>query len=77
MLSYSIWQDCTDTDRSTGAYILFYHGLPNYHCTNFPVSFVTFSAESEYNTACTVVVAVAHSIILNIEFLNKDTYEVP
>ena len=77
MLSNSVCQDCTDTNRNTGAYILFYHCVPTDHCTNFPVPFANSSAENDYNAACAVGMAVAHSIILNIEFLNKGTYEVP
>ena len=30
------WQDCQDTVRSTGAYIIFYHGGPIYHGTHVP-----------------------------------------
>ena len=56
---------------------MFYHGVPIDHCTNFSGPFAKPISESEYNTACTVVMAIAHSIILNIEFLKKDTYEVP
>ena len=34
--SCSIWQDCPDTGRSTGAYILFYQGGPIDHGTHVP-----------------------------------------
>ena len=34
--SDSSWQDCPDTGRSTGAYIIFYQGGPNDHCTHIP-----------------------------------------
>ena len=34
--SYSSWQDCLYTGRSTGAYIIFYQGGPIDHDTNFP-----------------------------------------
>ena len=37
VLSNSIWQDCPDTGRSTGSYILFYQGGPIDHCTHVPV----------------------------------------
>ena len=32
----SSWQVCTDTGRSTGAYIIFYQGGPIEHITHFP-----------------------------------------
>ena len=31
------WQDCPDTGRSTGAYIIFYQGGPIDYGTNVPV----------------------------------------
>ena len=31
------WQDCPDTGRSTGAYIIFYQGGPIDHGTHVPV----------------------------------------
>ena len=34
--SDSSWQDCPDTGRSTGAYIIFYQGGPIDHGTHFP-----------------------------------------
>ena len=34
--SDSSWQDCPDTGRSTGAYIIFYQGGPIYHGTHVP-----------------------------------------
>ena len=34
--SDSSWQDCPDTGRSTGAYIIFYQGGPIDHGTNVP-----------------------------------------
>ena len=55
----------------------FNKNVPISYCTNFPVPFAKSSAESDYNASFTVVMAIAHSIILNIEFLKKDTYEVP
>ena len=32
--SDSIWQDCPDTGRITGAYIIFYQGVPIDHGTH-------------------------------------------
>ena len=34
--SDSSWQDCPDTGRSTGAYIIFYQGGPIDHGTHVP-----------------------------------------
>ena len=34
--SGSIWQDCPDTGRITGAYIIFYQGVPIDHGTHVP-----------------------------------------
>ena len=34
--SDSIWKDCPYTDRSTGAYIIFYQGGPIDHGTHVP-----------------------------------------
>ena len=33
------WQDCPDTGRSTGAYIIFYQGGPIDHGTHIPGTF--------------------------------------
>ena len=41
------WQDCTDTGRSTGSYIIFYQGGPIDHGTNLPGPVSQSSAESE------------------------------
>ena len=51
--SNSSWQDCPDTDRSTGAYILFNQGGPIDHGTHVPVTVSKSSAEIYYNAACT------------------------
>ena len=34
--SDSIWKDCPDTSKCTGAYIIFYQGVPIYHGTHVP-----------------------------------------
>ena len=51
-LDYS-WQDCPDTGRSTGAYIIFYQGGTIDHGTHVPGPVAQSSTESEYNAACT------------------------
>ena len=79
VLSDSICQDCTGTGISTREYIVFYQGGPIDNCTHVPVSVqvAQYSAESEYNTSCTSKMALAHFIMLNNKFLNKDPYMVP
>ena len=47
VLSNSIWENCSDTGRSTGAYNLFYKGGPIDHCTHIPGPVAQSSAESE------------------------------
>ena len=49
--SDSSWQDFPETGRSTGAYIIFYQGVPIDHGTRVPVPVSQSSAESEYNAA--------------------------
>ena len=45
--SDSSWQYCPDNGRSTGAYILFYQGVPIDHGTHVPVPVAKSNAESE------------------------------
>ena len=75
--SDSIWQDCPDTGRSTGAYIFLYQGGPIDHGTHVPVSVAQSSAESEYNAAFTAGMDLAHFRMLVHELLNEDPYMVP
>ena len=49
----SSWKNCPDTGRSTGEYMIFYQGGPIDHCTHVPGPVAQYSAESEYNAACT------------------------
>ena len=56
----SSWQDYPYTGRSTGAYIIFYQGGPIDHVTYVLGSVSKSSVESEYNVACTSVMALAH-----------------
>ena len=71
--SGSSWQDCPDTVRSTGAYIIFYQGGKIDHGTHVPGPVYQSSAESEYNEACTAGMALENLIILIHELQNKDT----
>ena len=75
--SDSSWQDCLDTGRSTGAYIIFYQGGKIDHGTHVPGLVSQSSAESEYNAACTAGMALAHFRMLIRELLNNDPYIVP
>ena len=71
-LSDSSWKDCPDTGRITGAYIIFYQGVPIYHGTHVPVTVAQSSAESDYSLECTAGMALAHFRMLMNEWLNKD-----
>ena len=62
---------------STGAYIVFCLGGPIDNCTHVPGPVDQSSAESEYNIACTSVMALAKSRMINNELMNKDSYAVP
>ena len=75
--SDSSWQDCPDTGRSTGAYIIYYQGGPIDHGTHVPGPVAQSSAESEYNAACTAGMALAHFRMLIHELLNEDPDMVP
>ena len=75
--SDSSWQDCPDTCISTGAYIIFHQGGPIDHGTHVPGPVAQSSAESEYNSACTAGIYLAHFRMLIHELLNKDPYIVP
>ena len=75
--SDSSWQDCPDTGRSTGAYIILYKGGPIDHGTHVTGPVAQSSEESEYNAACTAGMALAYFRILVAELLNEDPDEVP
>ena len=66
------WQKFPDTGRITGAYIIFYQCGPIDHGTYVPVPVDQYSAESEYNAACTAGMALEHFRMLINELLNKD-----
>ena len=75
--SDSSWQDCPDTERSTGAYIIYYQCVPIDHGTHVPGPVAKSSAESEYNAACTAGITLAHFRMLVAELLNEDPDMVP
>ena len=75
--SDSSWQGCPDTGRSTGAYIIYYQGGTIDHGTHVPGPVAQSSSESEYNSACTAGMALAHFRMLFHELLNEDPDMVP
>ena len=75
--SDSSWQDCPDTGRSTGMYIIFYMAGPVDHSTHVPSPVAQSSAESEYNLACTGGMALAHFRMLNTELEGEDPDQKP
>ena len=77
MLPDSIWQECPYTGITKGAYIVFYQVGTIDHWTHVPGPVDQSSAESEYNTKCTLGVDIAHFRMLINELLNKDTYVAP
>ena len=56
----SIWQDRTDTGRSTVSYIVFYQVEPIDHCTHFSGPVAQSSDGSGYITACTARMDLDH-----------------
>ena len=54
--------------------MIFYQGGPIDHGTHVPGPVAQSGAESEYNAACTAVIALAQFIMLIHELLNKDPY---
>ena len=75
--SDSSWQDCPDTGRSTGAYIIIYQSGPIDHCTHVTGPVAQSSAESEYNAECNSGMALAYFRMLVHECLNEDPEMVP
>ena len=71
------WQECPDTDRSTGAYIIFYQGGPIDHGTHVTGPVDQSSSEIEDNAACTAGMALSNFRMLIHEFLNKYPWIVP
>ena len=64
-------------DPDTGAYIIYYQGGPIDHGTHVPGPVAKSSAESEYNSACTVGMALANFRMLVHELLNEYPDMVP
>ena len=67
------WQDCPDTGRSTGAYIIFYQVGKFDHGTHVPGAVFQSGSESEYNAVCNAGMALAHFRVFINKLLKKDT----
>ncbi|MGH7954596.1 MAG: reverse transcriptase domain-containing protein, partial [Gloeomargaritales cyanobacterium] len=65
--SDSSWQDCPDTARSTGSYLIFYQGGVIDHSTFVPDPVAMSSGEAEYSAACVTCMATAHLRMLTNE----------
>ena len=65
VLSDSSWQDCPDTGRIIGSFIVFYKVVPIDHCTHGPGQVAKSSSESEYNSSCTAGMALENFRMLN------------
>ena len=72
VFSDSIWQDCQNIGRSTGAYIVFYQGWTIDYFIHVTCLVAQSSAESKYNIVFTTWMPLAHSMMLNNSLLNKD-----
>ena len=72
VFSDSIWRECPNNSRSTGAYFVFHQNGPIDHCTYVPGSVSHYSAESSYNLLCTSIMSLAHIRMINNELLSTD-----
>ena len=71
VFSDSSRKDCSDTGRSTRAYMMFDKGGTIENGTHVPGSVSQSSAESEYNLVCTAGMDLAHLRMLIHELFNK------
>ena len=71
----SSWQDCPDTSRSTGAYVLYLFGSLIDGASFVPTPIAMSSAESEYNAHAHALTAAIHSkqIYNNLMGYHPDT----
>jgi len=70
--SDSSWQDCPDTGRSTGGYVLFMQGGVVDAASCLPDPVALSSAEAEYNTCCVAGTAANACAMLIQEMLGND-----
>ena len=77
--SDSSWQDCIDTGKSTGSYIILYQGGVIDHASLVPTPVAMSSAEAEYNACAVTAMAVAHSrmLISDLNGVDPDHYGNP
>ena len=73
----SICQDCPDTGRIAGAYIVLDQGGTFDHCTHITGPVSQSSAEIKYNSSFREGMALSHFMMLNNNFSNTDLYVVP
>ena len=75
VFSDSSWQDCLDTGRSTGSYMIFLYGSLVGFSSFVPDPVALSSAEAKYNTCCHACMALAHvrGIFLGIEGLDPNS----
>ena len=77
LFSDSILQYYPESDRSTGAYIVFLQGGTIEHCTNVPGQVYQFSTGGDYNAAHTAGMALANFRMIKNEFMKKDPDVIP
>ncbi|MGH3053820.1 MAG: reverse transcriptase domain-containing protein [Gaiellaceae bacterium] len=75
--SDSSWQDCPDTGRSTGSFLIFYKGGVVDHSSFLPDPVAMSSGEAEYNTACATCIAVAHLRMLTNKLITLSSSDPP
>ena len=69
----SSWQDCPDTGRSTGCYLLFDQGGVVDFSTFVPSPIAMSSAEAEMNAGACAYMAMSYLRMLNNDLNNEDT----
>ena len=77
VFSVSRRQYFLDTDRTTGAYIVFYQDVSIDSCTHVSGQFSQSSAEIYYNASCTAGMPLSHFRILNIVLMKNDPDVIP
>ena len=71
------WQVFSDTVSSAWACIVFYQGWPIDHCTHVSGTVSLYIVESDYISAFTAGMDLAHFRMLKNELLNNDPDVVP
>ena len=68
----SSWQDCPDTSRSTGAYVIYYQGGVDDCASVVPDPVAMSSAEAEYNIAAIGTMTTTPCCQMILEMRNQD-----